>query len=166
MTISDIAPWNWKKKKLPITQEENPFTGLQKRVNRLFEDFFSGFELEPFGSLWEGGSFSPKLNVTEDEKELRVTAELPGMDEKDIDISLTKDALTIRGEKKEEYEEKEGKNSYYTERSYGSFQRTIPLTVAVDEDKIDASFKKGLLTIRLPKTAEAQRETKKITIRS
>jgi HSP20 family protein len=102
--------------------------------------------------------------VSETDKEIKVSAELPGMDDKDIDVSLTRDALTIKGEKKEEKEDK-GKDYYKMERSYGSFTRSIPLPVEVDTDKVQATFKKGVLEITLPKTAKAIQETKKIPIK-
>jgi HSP20 family protein len=110
------------------------------------------------------GAFSPKVDVTENEKEFNISAELPGMDDKDIDVSLQNDMLTIRGEKKEEKEDK-GKDYYRMERSYGYFSRTIPLPVEVETDKVDAKFKKGVLTITLPKTAKAVAETKKISVK-
>ena len=97
--------------------------------------------------------------------EIKVSAELPGMDEKDIDVSLTRDTLTIKGEKKEEKEDT-GKDYYKMERSYGSFTRSIPLPVEVDTDKVQATFKKGVLEITLPKTAKAIQETKKVPVKA
>ena len=111
------------------------------------------------------GAFHPNIDVTETDKEIRVSAELPGMDNKDINVSLTKESLTITGEKKEEKEEKK-KDYYRMERSYGSFSRTIPMPVEIDTDKAKALFKKGVLTITLPKTAKAIKEKKKISIKA
>lgn len=134
-----------------------------KEMNRLFEDFLKGFALEPFGKR-TGAAFEPKVNVSEREKEIVVSAELPGMDDKDIDVSLRKNELTIQGEKKEEKEEKE---SYHRmERSYGSFKKTLPLPCEVEDDKVEAQFKNGVLTITLPKAAEAIKGTKKINVKS
>ncbi len=148
------------KKSLPIKREERDiFSLFREEMNRLFDNFFRGFEIEPFGT------FRPSVNVVEDEKEIRVSAELPGIDEKDIEVSLSKDSLTIKGEKKEEKEDK-GKNYYRMERSYGSFSRTIPLPVEIDADKVKAQFKKGVLTVTLPKTAKAIKETKKIPVKA
>ena len=168
MTIKDLAPWNWGKKNLSVRSgEEHPFEQLQRQMNRLFDDFFSGLDLEPFSGWTERfGGFNPRVNVVEDDKEIRLTAELPGMDERDIDISLTKDALTIRGEKRDEREKNEEDNRYYSERIYGSFSRTIPLSCEIDEDKVDASFIKGVLNIKLPKSEAARKQSKKITVRS
>jgi HSP20 family protein len=103
--------------------------------------------------------------VSETDKEIKVSAELPGMDEKDIDVSLTRDSLTIKGEKKQETEDK-GEDYYRMERSYGSFTRSIPLPIEVDTDKVQATFKKGVLEITLPKTARAIQETRKIPVKA
>jgi HSP20 family protein len=133
-------------------------------MNRLFEDFFGGWDegaLAPMGERW--GAFSPQVDVTETDDEIKVSAELPGMDDEDIDVSLSDDMLTISGEKKEEREEK--REGYYrTERSYGAFRRAIPLSTTVDDEKVDAVFQNGVLTVALPKTGEAK--AKKVTIKS
>ena len=102
--------------------------------------------------------------MTEDENSIYVTAELPGLDEKEIDINLSKDSLTIKGEKREEREEK-GKESYYMERSFGTFSRVIPIPVEVNPDKVEATFKKGVLNITLPKAQKEKKEQKKIKIK-
>lgn len=164
MTINDLVPWKWGEKKVPVRREveENPFYMMQREMDRLFNGFFDrNFEMTPFGESF--GAFTPSVDVTENDKELTVSAELPGLAEKDIEVSLTRDVLTIRGEKKAEKEDK-GDNYYRMERSYGSFQRSIPLPTRVDADKVDATFKNGVLTITLPKT-EAQ-TLKKISIKS
>lgn len=169
--IRKIAPWKWAKRDLPtMLGEEHPFYSLQHEVNRLFDDFFRGFSLAPFrefGRVMEDrlGTYSPRLNITESENEAVLTAELPGMDEKDFEISLSKNLLTIKGEKRMEKEEK-GSDFYKMERSYGSFHRAIPLPWEVDEEKVEASFQKGVLTIKLPKTALAKKEVKKITVKA
>lgn len=162
MAIKDLIP-SWRKAVPARREEDDPFTLFRKEMDNLMENFFGGSKAWPFESRL--GAFSPKVDVVENEKEIKVSAELPGMDEKDIELSLTKDSLTIRGEKKEEKEDK-GKDYYRMERSYGSFVRTVPLPVEVDEDKVEASFKKGLLTVTLPKTEKAVKETKKIPISS
>lgn len=161
MTIRDIVPFG--KKNVPVRREdENPFAVLRSEMDSLFDNFFRGFDLQPFESRL--GGFNPKVDVTENDKEIKISAELPGMDEKDIDVSLQKDVLTIKGEKKEEKEDK-GKDYYRMERSYGSFSRSVSLPVDVETDKIEAKFKKGVLSITLPKTAKAVAETKKIAVK-
>ena len=161
MALKDLVTFG--KKDVPVRREsDHPFALFRKEFDDLFDNFFRSFDMQPF----EGriGAFSPKVDVTENEKEFRISAELPGMDDKDIDVSLQNDMLTIRGEKKEEKEDK-GKDYYRMERSYGSFSRTIPLPVEVETDKVDAKFKKGVLTITLPKTEKAVSETKKISVK-
>jgi HSP20 family protein len=133
-------------------------------IGRLFDDFFTGFSLRPFSGLMDDmETFSPKIDVTEDEKAIHVNAELPGLDEKDIDISLSSDSITISGEKKEETESK-GENYYCSERSYGSFTRVLPIE-HVDVDKVEAAFKKGVLNITLPKLAGVKRSRRKIAVK-
>ena len=160
-------------KNIPGTQMEvrreweHPFGSFQREMNRLFDNFFGGFNLSSWAPFERGvgQTFTPRVDVSETDKEITVSAELPGMEEKDIDVSLTRDALTIKGEKKEEKEEK-GKDYYRMERSYGSFSRSIPLPVEVDTDKVEATFKKGVLEITLPKTAQAIKETRKVPLKS
>lgn len=147
-------------------EEEVPLFSLQREVNRLFDDFFRGFDLRPLRVAEEGwGGFSPKMDLEETEKEYRITAELPGVEEKDVEVLLTGNSLTLKGEKKEEKEEK-GKSFYHVERSYGSFQRTVPLPDGIDLKKVDAEFKSGVLTVKLPKTAEVKKTGKKVPIKS
>lgn len=152
------------KTSVPVRREEyDPFSLFRQEMNTLFDNFFRGFELEPFRGRF--GTFSPSIDVKESDKDISVTAELPGLDDKDIDVSLSRDSLTIKGEKKEEKEEK-GKDYYRMERSFGSFSRTIPLPAEVNVDKVKAEFKKGLLTVTLPKTEKALKEKKKITVKA
>jgi HSP20 family protein len=155
MDFRDIVPWG---------REKDPFTLLKKEMNRVFEDFSQGFPLDPF-SRKMGEGFQPKVNISESDKEITVSAELPGMDDKDIDVSLSKNELTIKGEKKEEKEEKK-ENFYHMERTYGSFQRTLPLPSEVEDNKAEANFKNGVLTIKLPKAPHAIKETKKIEVKT
>ncbi|MFQ5901521.1 MAG: Hsp20/alpha crystallin family protein [Thermodesulfobacteriota bacterium] len=162
MTIRELVPCSFRSKRLPVRHEEySPFSLLDEGMDRLFEDFFGGF----YPAHFQIGdqAFDPKVNISETEKEFIVSAELPGIDEKDLDVSITRDTLTINGEKKEEDEEK-GKNYYRTERSYGSFSKNISLPEEVDLDKTDARFKKGVLRVTLPKTAKAIKEKRKIAI--
>ncbi|HVN24803.1 MAG TPA: Hsp20/alpha crystallin family protein [Syntrophorhabdales bacterium] len=154
--------------KLDVRREwEYPFGAFQWEMNKLFDDFFGGLQLSPWAPVEKRMSavFTPHVDVSETDKEIKVSMELPGMDEKDVEVSLTRDTLTIKGEKKQETEDK-GKDYYRMERSYGAFTRTIPLTVEVDTDKVQASFKKGVLDITLPKTARAIKETKKIPVKA
>ncbi len=166
MAIRDLIQGNFLKKNVPVRREDvmNPFYSLQKEINRIFENFFN--EITP-DRFWGDrvGSFVPNVDVKEKDKEIIVTAELPGMDADDIEINISDDVLTLRGEKKEEKEEKEG-NFYRRECTYGSFHRDIPLPVEIDPDKVEAEFKRGVLKVRLPKKPESERKAKKIQVKT
>lgn len=146
---------------------------FRSEMDRLFERFGSGFGFPPLRRMfdieptWRGSvSFSvPAIDMSEDEKAYKISAELPGIDAKDIDVSLSGDMLVLRGEKRQE-KEKNDKNYHFSERAYGSFQRAFDLPTSVDRNKVSADFSKGVLTISLPKTAEAQKPQKKIEIKS
>jgi HSP20 family protein len=142
---------------------------VQRNVDRLFDEFFNdfaGFGLRPVHSSAESlSAFNPKIDISETEAEIRIAAELPGLDENDIDVSLVDNVLTISGEKKVE-EEDEGENYHRIERSYGSFKRSVALSNDIDTEQIDAVFKNGVLTVTLPKTPEAQEEVNKIEIKA
>ena len=162
MNFKDLIPFG--KKNLAVRRdEENPVIMMQHEMNRILDSFASAWGPAPFPLA--GASFSPRLDMAEDAKTFTVTAELPGMSDKDIDLSISGDALVIRGDKKEEKEEK-GRNYYYSERSYGSFSRSIPLPPEVAADKVSATFRKGVLTITLPKTADVADGMKKIPVRT
>lgn len=165
MQMKDLIPWGRKATANVPAPIDNPVAALQRDIGRIFDDFWTRMD-RPFGppSTLFGGGW-PMTDVSESEKALEVSVELPGMDEKDIDVSLTEDALTIRGEKKSETEENE-KGYYLSERSFGSFHRSIALPAGVDTSKVDAKFKKGVLTITLPKTPEAQEKVKRISVRA
>lgn len=170
MPITDMIPW--KRKESERAEEErglavrqDPFLTLQQQMNQMFDEFFRGWGLEPFGASREAwDAFNPRVDVAETGEEIKVSVELPGLEEKDIDLSLSRDVLTIRGEKRRE-EEKKGRNYYRAERSYGSFTRSIPLPAPVDADRADAIFRKGVLTIALPK-ASTPEGRKKVTVKS
>ena len=148
-----------------------PFESLRNEVNRLFEDFDRGFwrlpsrsllDIEPF---WRRGATAPAVDIVEHEKDYQITAELPGMEEKDIELKVANGVMTIRGEKKEEKEEKK-KDYYLSERRYGAFQRSFSLPNGADADKIEASFKKGVLTVTLPKKPDAIKQERKIEVKA
>jgi HSP20 family protein len=164
MAIKDLVGWSRRSKNLPVRHEAAPpVVSLQQEVNRLFDRFFDDFDLEP--SSWRSDleSFHPRVDVSEADDEIEIRAELPGVDEKDIEVSVSNDAVTLKGEKREEKEEKH-RDYYRREQSYGSFHRVIPLGGDVDADKAEASFKHGVLKVTLPKSARAQK--KKITVES
>lgn len=138
------------------------FVQLRDEMDHLLEDFFGRESLSPGnGSQW--GQFMPEIDVENTDKEIRVSAELPGLDEKDIQLSITDGVLFIEGEKRREQTQEKG-NFYHTERSYGSFYRSIALPAEVEEHKAKASFKNGVLRITLPKAPEAHSKSKKLEI--
>jgi len=167
MAIKDLVPWRRREDNIRLRREyDDMFGSFYREMHDLMDRFLRGFDVEPFGgSELAKSDFMPRVDIKENDKEIKVTAELPGMDENDIDVTLSDDSLTIKGEKKEETEDK-GKDYYRTECRYGSFHRVIPLSAEVDESKVKADFKKGVLKLRLPKTAEAQKSRKKIEIKS
>lgn len=155
------------------TADWQPFEALRNQVDRLFHDFQTGFlrapsyrsllDIEPFWRRDFGFSVTPAVDIVEKDKAFEVTAELPGLDAKNIDIQLADGMLTIKGEKQEEKEEKT-KDRYVSERRYGSFRRSLQIPGSVDTDKIEANFKSGVLTVTLPKSPEAQKSQKTIPV--
>ena len=158
--------------------EEHPLQTLRDEVNRLFETFETGmglwprrggmFDIEPFFQpfrQWEPVAFAkhPRADVVETDKAFQVTAELPGMEEKDVEVTLSEGVLTIKGETSEEKEEKE-KDYHVSERRYGMYRRSFSLPKTVDADKIQAKMKAGVLSVTLPKMAAAEKAVKKIGI--
>lgn len=143
---------------------ESPLVQWDRDIQRLFDGFFSDLDVGLPRRLTQA-AFSPRVDVHEEPAAFTVTAELPGLDEKDIELSFHNGVLTLRGEKKWE-EEKKDKQSIRIERSYGSFAREIPFATDIDDDNLTAEFKKGVLTVTLPKTQAAIKESKKIQIKS
>jgi HSP20 family protein len=135
----------------------NPFTALRQEMDRLFDDFFT--PSASFGSF----AFTPAIDVSETDKDVRVRTELPGVAESDVDIELNGDLLTIKGEKREEKSEN-GENRRVFERSYGAFQRSIRLPFEPKEDQVKAAFKDGVLTVTAPKPPELAKASKRIPI--
>ena len=144
---------------------EEPMAAIQNEMNRMFDQFFTDpFSILPIATGRLTAEFSPRVDISETDTEVKVVAELPGMEEKDISLSFEDNSVILSGEKKSDLEEK-GKTFHRVERTYGSFQRVIPIGVEIDEDKAGASFKNGVLTITLPKAPEAVKQAKKITIK-
>jgi HSP20 family protein len=159
MTIRDLVPRRRNQELAPTRDSFDPFMTLHREMNRLFDDAFRGFG-GPSLSLTEGRVGWPKIELRDTDKMLTISAELPGMTEKDVQIEIAHGVLTIRGEKKAERSD-DGK--YFTERYYGAFERQIPLE-DIEEDKAEASFKNGVLTISLPKSENPRADVKRIAI--
>ena len=156
MAIRDLIPWTrGREVSVRRGEEINPFLTLHREMNRLFDDVFRGFEAP---SLWNRQW--PTLEVEETDHGYRITVDLPGLDEKDVEVSFSDGVLSIRGEKRSEAEDR---NRRVSERYYGRFERQIALG-DVDDTKATARFDKGVLTIELPRSAEAQDRVRRIPI--
>ncbi|MER8553098.1 Hsp20/alpha crystallin family protein [Mesorhizobium sp. M1217] len=166
MAIRDLIPWGRENNQAPSLfrdGDRDPFLTLHREMNRLFDEAFRGFDtrLPSLGGFSAARASWPSVEISDGEKEIRVTAEIPGMDEKDIELLLDDGVLTLRGEKREETEDKDRQ---FSERFYGRFERRIPLGYEVDEGKVNAAFRNGVLSVPLPKTERAQGKAKRIAI--
>lgn len=166
MAIRDLIPWGRENNQAPSlfrSGDRDPFLTLHREMNRLFDEAFRGFDtrLPSLGGFSAARASWPSVEISDSEKEIRVTAEIPGMDEKDVELLLDDGVLTLRGEK---HEETEDKDRQFSERFYGRFERRIPLGYEVDEDKVNAAFRNGVLSVTLPKTERAQAKAKRIAI--
>ena len=163
MSMRDLIPWN-RSSSVPVQrgEEGTPFLTLHREMNRLFDDVFRGLDLNPFrfDRVFDRAWSWPSIEVSENDKEVRVTAELPGLEEKDVEVQLSNGVLAIKGEKRTETEDND---RLFSERFYGRFERRIPVD-DIDEDKVNASFGNGVLVVTLPRSAEAQRNVKRIAI--
>jgi HSP20 family protein len=164
MAMKDLIPWN-RQGDVTVRRSDdvNPFLTLHREMNRLFDQAFRGFDLAPFGTgRLLGAAGLPNIEVNDTGKDVTVSAELPGLDEKDVEVELTNGVLIIKGEKKTETEDKD---RLFSERTYGRFERRIPVE-DVETDKVSATFKNGVLTVTLPKVPQAQSNVRRIAINS
>ena len=162
MAMRDLIPWSRQQGAAPTVWRDNdwsPIQSLRREMDRLFDDMFRSPAFGRFGEFGGTTGGWPSLDVRETDGEVVVTAEVPGMTEKDVELLVADGMLTIRGEKKGERDERG-----YSERWYGHFERQVPLPVSVDEEHCKADFHNGLLTIHLPKSREAEQSRKRIPI--
>lgn len=172
MSLRETLPWNWGKKEVPVKQEGEASASAAP-ARRTLWDLFDELGTHPFArpswstlpafGLGDDGSFLPALDAKETDDEVRITLELPGLEEKDVEVSLRDDVLTIKGEKRSESKGGE-KGAQWVERRYGSFRRAIPLPMDVDAEKVKAHFKSGVLTIVAPRTGKPDQSHKSIPI--
>jgi HSP20 family protein len=168
MSVRDLIPWGRSNNQVPTVfrdDDRNPFLSLHREMNRLFDDVFRGLDsrVPAFGSLSSFSATWPNVEISNSDKEIKVTAEIPGLEEKDLEVLLDDGVLTLKGEKRSEVQDKD---KQFSERFYGHFERRIPLGVEVEEDKIEAHFKNGVLNVVLPKSSKAQSQVKRIAIKS
>lgn len=172
MTLGDFVPWTRERVAHPRSQgapEESPFLALHREMNRLFDETLRGFGSAPARGLAPAGSgFVPRLDVAENESEIRIMLELPGLEQKDVDVSLTGDILVVRGEKRDRREAAGSKDERWhrIESRYGAFERALQLPCEVEGDKTSARFEHGVLTIVLPKAPSARPQVRRIDVQS
>ena len=165
MSVRDLIPWGRSNNRAPASyrdDDRSPFLSLHREMNRVFDDFFRDFDMRlPMmrGAGLNGGW--PHIDLSETDKEVTVTAELPGMEEKDVELLIEDGMLTLKGEKRSETEDKDRQVS---ERYYGRFARHVPLGAEIQADRAEARFKNGVLTVTLPKNPEAQPKARRIAI--
>jgi HSP20 family protein len=168
MNMRDLIPWTRSQDSLPDLFRDDrtsPFLTLHREMNRLLDEAVRGFASLPSSLTGRRSDFVnpawPKLEVAETDKQITVSAEIPGMEEKDVELLFDDGNLIVRGEMKSETEDKERQ---FSERFYGRFERRIPVGMDIEESKIEASFKNGVLKVTLPKTERAQTKAKRIAI--
>jgi HSP20 family protein len=168
MNMRDLIPWTRTQDSLPDLFRDDrtsPFLTLHREMNRLLDEAVRGFASLPSSLTGRRSDFVnpawPKLEVAETDKQITVSAEIPGMEEKDVELLFDDGNLIVRGEMKSETEDKERQ---FSERFYGRFERRIPVGMDIEESKIEASFKNGVLKVTLPKTERAQTKAKRIAI--
>ena len=170
MNLQKLSPWNWFKREereqprsrelLPAGRESNPLVRMHREMDRLFEDFFG---MRGWPDLEQDLLLKPSVDIAESKKAYRISIEVPGVDEQDIDLSIQGDSLIISGEKKQESEEDDD-GFHRVERRYGSFRRILSLPTDADADGVNARFKNGVLKITIPRSAETAGKARQIEI--
>jgi HSP20 family protein len=166
MNVRSLMPFSGNRS-APQRSDADPFISFRREMDRLFDDFFTGFGMPiplPPAAASSGTLLAPRIDVSESGQEIRIAAELPGVDEKDVEVTLNGDILTIRGEKQEERNE-DDRDYHLMERSVGTFARTLRLPFTVDPAQVDASFNQGVLTLTIPKPKEAQEQVHRIAVK-
>jgi HSP20 family protein len=159
--MKSLLPSTWGRGALSADDRNDPFHAFHRDIDRMFEDFSRSWRLPTLAE--RETLLAPVIDVSETDDTIEVSAELPGIDEKDVDVEVADNVLTIKGEKKSEKEEKK-KDFHLVERSYGSFLRSVPLPYDVDPAKVTAKFAKGVLTVTMPKPPQAKKKLKKIKV--
>jgi len=166
MSVTQLIPWNRNRTALVRTGTRDPFFALQREVNRLFDDMWNGFDLPLLRTAGNTGMLDhgwPQIDLMEQDKEFQLTVEVPGMDEKDIEVQFADQCVILRGERREERNADQS-GHHYSERYYGRFERRIPLNVEIEPEKAKAVLRNGVLTVTLPKAAQVQPSGHRIPI--
>ena len=182
MELKKLAPWNWfknedemdhavpvrhgEKRQLYAGRHHDPMVQIHRDIDNIFDQFFRGWgfpQREVFGNFPADSLFKPKVDLSAAEQEYLLTVEIPGVSEKDVMVDINNNTMTIKGEKRQETEDKD-KNYYRIERSYGAFQRVLALPEDVDQENIKACFKNGVLSITMPRKSLPAAEVKKVEI--
>jgi len=172
MELKKWSPWNWFKQEhdsnIPQSQNYYPVSRIHNEIDRLFDDFFHAPSLfsqfsEGLSPLESAGVLKPKLDIAENPENYTISVEVPGIDEKDVQLHLEGDVMTIRGEKRQQHEKKEDKY-HRVERSYGAFQRVLTLPRDADVNSINAKFNNGVLTIVVARSGENKSNSRRIDI--
>lgn len=167
MSVRDLIPWNRGSNQVPTfgrRDDMDPFLSLHRNINRLFDETLRGFDAPSlFGGMTPRNGMWPSVEFSETDKEIQVTAELPGLEENDVEVLLEDGVLTLRGEKNSKSEDKDRQ---FSERYYGRFERRLALGRDIEEGKVAATFKNGVLTVTLPKSETAAGNAKRIPINS
>ena len=166
MQLANWLPWKTGKSEVEVRREDgNRVHALQTDINKAFENFWRAFDApyQPFTSGIVLPDTVPKMEVSENEHEITVSVELPGMSRDDVEVSVSDDNLTVRGERKKRTDENR-KNYHLCEWSYGLVQRSVPLPAGLDLDAVRAEFDNGVLSVTLPKTEEAKSRVKRISV--
>jgi HSP20 family protein len=160
MALTDLVPWGRNRSTAPqrFSEGSDPFLSLHREMNRMFDEFARGFGNGLPTRFGLPGNW-PHMEVSETDREVKVIAELPGLEQQDVDVSLHDGVLTLKGEKKSETD-----GALYSERWFGEFQRSLQIGPDVDPDRVNATFKNGVLTVTLAKRPEAQSRVKRIPI--
>jgi HSP20 family protein len=164
MASRSLMPFSRNQSMARWSEENDPFLAMRREMNRLFDDVFDGFGLpSAFGPVLRQMPAAPKIDVSETDNEIQITAEMPGIDQNDVEVLLEDDRLIIRGEKKEKREDKD-RNYHVRERVQGAFSRTLPLPFAPDPNQVKAEFRNGVMTITIPKPQEVKQKQHRIEV--
>lgn len=161
MDFRDLMMWRWP----PKAEAEEPLQALQADINRAFESFWRTLPATSFRANWGMTlqSAEPRIDLIETEKEIEISAEMPGLEEGDIEVALSDTCVTIKAEKRAG-RDRQGGGYRINERLYGTVERTIPLPTAVDQEEVKASYRDGVLTINVPKVAGASKDVRHIPV--